>query len=197
MTEDRAGPYHSVLMSAALPESVDAWRMVSARRGFEGVQPLSGLPRLRAALRVAGVEAPVGECRYALQFDRDALGIAYLEIRAEAELPLICQRSLDPFGLPVRIEQRLGLIAREEQEAALPEGYEPVLVGSEGYIDPRALLEDELILAIPVVPVKLDSTPLEQAWPIDTVEQAIAGQEESTPACKPFAVLATLKKTLN
>lgn len=166
--------------------------MVSARRGFEGVQSLSGLPRLREALRVAGVETPVGECRYALQFDRDALGIAYLDIHAQAGLPLICQRSLDPFELPVLIEQRLGLITREEQEAALPEGYEPVLVAAEGLIDPRALLEDELILAIPVVPVKPGSTPVERAG---IAAQDIAGTAiDSTPAPQPFAVLAALKK---
>ena len=164
--------------------------MVSARRGFEGVQPLSGLPRLREALAAAGVDATVGECRYALQFDRDALGNAYLEIHAEAGLPLICQRSLDPFELPVRIQQRLGLIKSEEQEAALPEGYEPVLVAAEGSIDPRVLLEDELILAIPVVPVKPGSAPVEQVWPIGSTEQEI----EATPAPQPFAVLAALKK---
>ena len=169
--------------------------MVSARRGFEGVQSLSGLPRLCAALMVAGVEKPAGECRYALQFDRDALGLAYLEIRAAAELPLICQRSLDPFGLPVHIEQRLGLIKREEQEATLPEDYEPVLVADSGYIDPRALLEDELILAIPVVPVKLGSAPVEQAWPVGATEKEIETERASQQqAPQPFAVLAALKK---
>lgn len=167
--------------------------MVSARRGFEGVQSLSGLPRLRAALMVAGVEQPSGECRYAMQFDRDALGMAYLEIRAEAELPLICQRSLDPFELPVRIEQRLGLIKREVQESALPEEYEPVLVAESGYIDPRALLEDELILAIPVVPVKLGSAPVERAWPASEKEIA-RNEHQAPPSSQPFAALAALKK---
>ena len=169
--------------------------MVSAQRGFEGVQSLSGLPRLCAALKVAGVDKPAGECRYALQFDRDALGLAYLEIRAEAELPLICQRSLDPFELPVRIEQRLGLIKREDQEATLPEDYEPVLIAEDGYIDPRALLEDELILAIPVVPVKLGSTPVEQAWPAGSAEKEIETERASKQqAPQPFAALAALKK---
>jgi uncharacterized protein len=174
--------------------------MVSAQRGFEGVQPLSGLPRLREALVAAGVETPVGECRYALRFDRDALGIAYLEIHAEAGLPLVCQRSLEPFELPVRIEQRLGLIKREEQEAALPEGYEPVLVAAEGIIDVRALLEDELILAIPVVPVKPGSTPIERVWPdsdgnADIEARQASLEQASTPqASNPFAALAALKK---
>ena len=36
-------------------------------------------------------------------------------------LPLICQRGLERFELPVHIDTRLGLIAREADEAGLPE----------------------------------------------------------------------------
>src|SRR3546814_11637665 len=38
------------LMSAELPEVLDAWRMVTARRGFEGTLPLSSMSRLRDSL---------------------------------------------------------------------------------------------------------------------------------------------------
>ncbi|MGB3382448.1 MAG: hypothetical protein WBA47_12790, partial [Rhodanobacter sp.] len=38
--------YHSAIMSVTLPESVDAWRMVSARRSFEGTLPIASLRRL-------------------------------------------------------------------------------------------------------------------------------------------------------
>ncbi len=178
-------------MSVALPESLDAWRMVSARRTFEGARALSRFSRLREALEVAGVDSVDGECRYVLQFDRDALGVAYLEIRAEAVLPLICQRTLDPFELPVHIEQRLGLIAREDQEAGLPEGYEPILVGADGFIDARALLEDELILAIPVVPSKPGTEAIE-------LDVGADGEDlqpvEEQPTQRPFALLAALRK---
>lgn len=165
--------------------------MVSARRTFEGAQALSRFPRLREALALAGVDVIDGDCRYALQFDRDALGVAYLEIRAEAVLPLICQRTLVPFGLPVQIEQRLGLIAREDQEAGLPEGYEPVLVAADGFIDARALLEDEFILAIPVVPSKPGTEAIELQVGADA-----GGTEhsEEEPMRRPFAALATLRK---
>ncbi len=54
-------------MSVEMPEILDAWRMVAARRGFEGRLPLSAMPRLGAALLDSE-----GEVAFALDFDRDA-----------------------------------------------------------------------------------------------------------------------------
>ena len=82
---------------------------------------------------------------------------------------LRCQRSLQPFVLPARVEQTLGLIREEAEEAGLPPGYEPLLVPEDGRIVPIDLVEDELILALPVVPVALDSGPL---WPRKGVKHA-------------------------
>src|SRR5690606_19783125 len=115
--------YTSALMPADLPESVDAWRMVSARRCFEGDLPLGAMTRL-----LPSVLDPAGQCRYRMQFDRDPLGFAVVELGLEAELVLMCQRSLEPFRFPVKTSQRLGLIRDESEEAGLPGDVEPVLV---------------------------------------------------------------------
>jgi uncharacterized protein len=171
-------------MSAGLPETLDAWRMLAASRRFEGTLPLAAMPRLRDAL-----EQPEGECRYVLEFDRGELNVPYVEIRAQAELPLICQRSLQRFLLPVQIVQRLGLVAREEQEAELPEGYEMLVPEADGTIHPLELIEDELILAIPVVPMDPRSDPVELTWP--PIEEAV----EQETSVNPFAALASLKQT--
>ena len=116
-------------MSANLPEVLDAWRIVAARRGVEGRMPLASLTRLRDSL--ADTE---GDVVYAVDFDHDSLKVPYAELRIEADLPLICQRSLQRFGLPVRIVQRLGLIRDEAEEAALPPGYEPLLMPDDGML---------------------------------------------------------------
>ena len=171
-------------MSADLPEVLDAWRMVAARRGFEGRLPLASMDRLRGSL-VDGE----GEVRFSLDFDRDPLNVPYAELRIDAELPLECQRSLQRFLLPVTLVQRLGLIRAgqdtEADEAALPEGYEPLLVPADGLLHPAALVEDELILALPTVPVKPGSEPVEGDWS--------APAEESRQA-NPFAALAGLRR---
>jgi uncharacterized protein len=62
-----------------------------------------------------------------LEFGKDDLGIAFLQVRVSAALPLTCQRTLEVFDLPVQIDSRLGLITREEDEAGLPAGYEPLM----------------------------------------------------------------------
>ena len=164
-------------MSVALPERVDASRMVQARRSFQGKLPLASFGRLRASL--AAVE---GEAEYDLDFGRDELGVAYLAVRVDAELPLTCQRTLEAYRQPVHVDQRLGLIGEESEEAALPPGYEPLLI-PDGELSLADVIEDELILALPVVPLK-PGAPLE--W---HDEGAV---EESEP--NPFAALGTLRK---
>jgi uncharacterized protein len=172
-------------MSADVPEVLDAWRMVAARREFAGRLPLSALPRLREAL-----VDDEGEVAFTLAFDRDALQVPFVELGIEARLPLLCQRTLQRFVFPVSLVQRLGLLRAgdaedEAAEAALPEGYEALAVAEDGGIRPVDLVEDELILAIPVVPVSPGSESVERDWPVAADEAAQAN---------PFAVLAALKK---
>ena len=135
-------------MSAALPDVVDAWRMVSGRRRFHGALPLRDMLRLRDSLA-----SDAGEAHYDIEFGRDEMGVAFLAVRVEARLPLTCQRTLDEFALPVSVSTQLGLIAHERDEAALPPGFEALLV-KDNELHLREVIEDELILALPVVPVK-------------------------------------------
>jgi uncharacterized protein len=167
-------------MSATLPAVVDAWRMVSATRQFEGTLPLSAFKRLRDSL--VDVE---GEVRYALEFGRDAGNQPFVEVRADAELPLLCQRTLERYLHRVRLVQQLGLITSEAQESALPEQMEPLLVPESGELQPIDLVEDELILAVPVVPINPDSSAPEQVWQDEP--------EQEEPNRNPFAALSALK----
>ena len=108
-----------------------------------------------------------------------------MELQLEAELPLQCQRSLNRFLLPVRIGQRLGLVRDEADEAGLPPDYEPLLVPEDGQLQLLDIVEDELVLAVPPVPVAPGSEAVERDWP---------AQEEELAKANPFAALASLKK---
>jgi uncharacterized protein len=169
------------LMSTDVPEILDAWRMVASRRGFEGRLPLASMSRLREVL----ADAEGDDVAFSLEFDRDAMRVPYVEVRVDAGLPLVCQRTLQRFVLPVSLVQRLGLIRDEADEAALPEGYEALLVADDGELRPMELVEDELILAVPVVPVSPGSESVERDWPVSAEEEVRAN---------PFAALAALKK---
>jgi uncharacterized protein len=167
---------------SALPESLDAWRAAGGQRRFQGTVRLSELTRLRASLA-----DDRGAVRFDLAFGRDEYDVAFLDVDLEAVLPLTCQRSLEAFDLPVKLHQRMGLMSRETDEAGLPAGYEPLLVGPAG-LNLADVIEDELIMALPVVPIKPGSEDAVQAW----AEPADAATPSTRP--NPFAALARLKK---
>jgi uncharacterized protein len=169
-------------MSADLPESIDAWRAVAARRIYEGEVPLGRMKRLEGSL----VDTD-GSCRFRLEFGRDALGAATVAVSAQAGLPLLCQRSLQRFVLPVHCEQLLGLIRGENEESSLAPETEPVLVPPDGMLSPLDLVEDELILALPVVPLAVEAED-------DTGAAAPAPEPAGEKRENPFAALAALKQ---
>lgn len=171
------------MSAGSLPEVLDAWRMVAARRAFEGTLPLSALDRLAGALCDDD-----GEVRYSIEFDRDALQVPYVEVRLQAALPLTCQRTLQPFLHPVQLAQRLALLPAdadlEAAEAGLPEGYEPLPLPPDGALRPKELVEDELILAVPVVPISPGSEAVGNDW---------SPPPEEVAKANPFAALEALK----
>ncbi len=167
-------------MSAHLPESVDAWRMVSARRSFAGSVAVAGMDRL-----VELLASRVGTVDYQLDFGRDALGTGYLDVHASANVELLCQRTLEPFVATLVVDQRLGLIGDESEEAALPAEYEPLRI--DGPLVLKDVIEDELLLAIPLVPTRPGSEEVLAPW------QAQA-EAPAAEVPHPFAKLKNLKQ---
>ncbi len=132
----------------------------------------------------SGLAATDGEVEYELDFDKDLAGVSGVRVRAKTALPLICQRSLEKFDYPVAIDAKLGFIVNEEDEAALPAGYEPLLLDAAG-LRPADVIEDELILALPVFPVKPGTQEMQREW------KDAATEVEAKP--NPFAVLKNVK----
>ncbi len=167
-------------MSVVLPEFVDVARMVSGRRSFRGTLPLAAMPRLCESLA-----ATEGAITYQLDFGTGALGHASLAMHVEACLPLMCQRRLVIYEQAVTVDQDFGLICHESEEPSLPEGCEAILV-TDGRLSPRNVIEDELILAVPLVP-------LSPGEPMDC-STGPSGEEIEGARANPFAVLGELKK---
>lgn len=97
------------------------------------------------------------------------------------ELQLTCQRCLQGVRWPVERVTQLQLV---ENENAATHVDEPLVLESGG-INPRAVIEDELILALPVVARHPDS---EQCTPNNPAEP-----EDEPPSNNPFEVLRQLK----
>ncbi len=166
-------------MSRDFPALVNYWRSAHARRGFQGTWPVARLERLRGLLA-----SDAGEVTFAARFGIDDSGYAFVDLSVQAELTLTCQRTLEPFGFPIELEVRLGLIASEADAAALPEGYEP-LVAREEPSPLMDLVEDELILALPLIAKK----------PVGPEEPAFVFETEPAPesSASPFEALEALK----
>jgi len=173
---------HNRSMTTPIPPRLNAWQMVATRRIVAGCLPLSALTRLSGALFDSQ-----GEVSFCLSFDHDALAGAYVELEVDTRLPLQCQRRLHRFELPVQLRQRLGLIRDQAEEARLLPGYEPLLVPESGELFTADLVEDELILALPVVPID----PAERA---EHQEGPLAPPPPEPAQPNPFAVLAALKQ---
>jgi uncharacterized protein len=112
----------------------------------------------------------------------------WLHLQAHVSLPLICQRCMGPVTVDVVVDRSFRFVADEIMAAELDdESDEDVLVQSREF-DLAGLVEDELLMAMPLVP-RHDSCPTEVKLAV-----ADAGFEaESTAKANPFAALAGLR----
>jgi uncharacterized protein len=112
----------------------------------------------------------------------------WLDLRASVQLPMQCQRCLTPVLETVEAERSFRFVADEATAAALDdEAEEDILVISRDF-DALALVEDELILSLPLVPLH-EVCP--EAVPMSAVDPEF---EVAAERPNPFGVLAGLKK---
>ncbi len=107
--------------------------------------PLKSLPRLAEML--AG---DAGEVVARIRFFQVETNLPGGEIELSAVVPLRCQRCLEPYGEPVSARTRVVFVENDERSGAVPDQYEAV-TAPEGVIDLQELVEDELLLSLPIV----------------------------------------------
>lgn len=113
-----------------------------------GGWPIADLPRLQDLLR-----GNAGSVDFAVSGIHDALGRPALKVRVAGVLELTCQRCLEALAYRVESESTLVLARREAEIEADPvdaEGPDRILGGREMPV--RDLIEDELLLAVPLAP---------------------------------------------
>jgi uncharacterized protein len=158
---------------------------------LEGFFEPRAMPRFAASLwagdDVAAPASPVAWRAVAsLRSRRGAEPQCVLELSAAAQAPLRCQRCLAPLVEPLRIERRYAFVDSEEAAAeADADNDEEDVLALTRRLDLRSLVEDELILALPLVP-RHDECP----QPL-TPTAAESVPDEALP--HPFAALAALR----
>jgi uncharacterized protein len=172
-------------MSKRFPDRLDPWRFADLGKKVSGSLPVDAFARLSDSLLEAN-----GEVYFDLSFNRDEQRHARLDGDIRTELTLECQRCLGKLTFPVERRFSVVFVQGLNEAERLPEDLDPCLV-EEGVVDFRELIEDELILALPQVP--MHDTNVCQL-PKEYVSDEATLKSESDKQCNPFAVLSGLKR---
>jgi uncharacterized protein len=133
-------------MSPPWSQPLDVDRLSRGETEIAFDVPLAELPRLRS--RIPGIG---GSVRGAVRFGRRSrFAVAELSLAGKATLQ--CQRCMQPMELAVDSTTDVALIFAEADAAEVPEDLEPVLA-REGRVSAGELVEEELLLALPIVPL--------------------------------------------
>lgn len=164
-----------------LPRWVDARKLAGQGAVLAGEIPPDQLPRVGEV-----VAAVAGGVAVELQFGVDGGGVRTLEGKVQAQVELICQRCLTPLMLAVAAGIAVGMVTDDDQIANLPQRLEPWLVDSDA-ADLYTLVEDELLLALPMIP-------LHAVAECPGTSSYATGAAAATTRRNPFGVLAQLKR---
>ncbi|WP_119288670.1 YceD family protein [Azohydromonas sediminis] len=107
----------------------------------------------------------------------------WLEIDARLTVVRRCQRCLHPVSLPLHVGRRLRFVDDEAQAAELDLESDDDVLALERALDLHELIEDELLLAMPMVP-RHDACRPPRAQPSPSGDEAAADKPH------PFAALA-------
>ena len=161
------------------PHVIYPERLSTRPRVFEATVSPGDLERLQEVTANGD-----GELRYRVTAGLDPQRRKVVSCIIEGFVFLTCQSSLDTFRHPVSIEERLVLVDDESQLPPIEEesDAEDYLV-ADGPLDVLELVEDAVILALPMIPRKPG---------LEREEAPNAPREEVE---SPFAKLASLKRT--
>lgn len=171
------------------PLQLDVIGFAADAATLTGTDPVSNYPRLIAELADAASGAQVQwDARGEERVGGGGAALPWLHLTADASVPLVCQRCLTPVEVPLSVDRWFRFVADEATaEAEDDESDEDLLVVARDF-DLKELIEDELLMEIPI-------TPVHEACPIDIQLSAADTDFESAEDSKPnpFAVLGALR----
>lgn len=165
-------------MPDLLPDVLDPWAYAEKHRHVRGELDLERLDRLAGSLLERR-----GSVAIDLHFARDGR-IPCITGSVTASLVLECQCCMEPMAWPVSAAVSLGVVRTVDEALLLPDSMEALIVGAEEGVSLADIVQDELLLAIPVVPRHPDC------------RLAVAPATAAAERPHPFAALAQFKKNL-
>jgi uncharacterized protein len=175
--------YYTRPMSPPWSKPLDIDRLADGEADIDFAVPLAELPRLRSQL--ASVE---GMVRGRVHFTRES-GFVVADLSMSGAATLECQRCLGAMTEPVENSVRVALITAEGDASRVPDNLEPVLAPG-GRTSVGELVEEELLLVLPIVPLHSEAGECAVPGDVPAVEPEAPGQTTQ----KPFAQLDKLLK---
>lgn len=167
-----------------IPEHIDPFRYADQSLGLSGTVKIADMQRLSASVNSLDDVVAVD-----LSFGVDEQDVTFLKGHLETKLTLQCQRCMEPFIYEIMSDFVLGIVNTLDEANALPEQYEPALA-KEGSLALRELIEDEIILNLPIIP-RHEPEDCKVKLPL-----ADSGWEQGKGE-NPFHVLESLKRKQN
>ncbi|MEN1729367.1 MAG: YceD family protein [Pseudomonadota bacterium] len=141
--------------------------------------PVASLPKLDDLI----VKNDEDEVEFELSFSIDGQGQTLVSVELRGELALQCQRTLKTFRQPIESQSVVAIVASEAQEAELPEDYE-VRVCPDQRLELLDLIGEEVLLALPLVPVDPESEPMAAAPEVKDTHRPFEALAEMAAAAK-------------
>jgi uncharacterized protein len=171
-------------MTGGPPDLVDCERLAAERETLERVYELGQLPRLQDLLA-----DQQGQLRAAFAFAPAPSGRSGAAVTIEAAPRLVCQRCLDGFEFPVAARSEVEFAAQARPDGPLSQ--RELYVTEQGRVSLRDLAEEELLLALPLVPACTAPRSCGKAAQFDASTAAKPAAQETV---RPFAELQDLLK---
>ena len=175
----RAAYYSAVMQVTELPVRIEIDRLSCGRHSWTGPLPAGTMPRM------AELGASVGAAEASFLIDT---GHQRPQVtgKCHGTVTVRCERCLEPMDITIAGEFELVVVDRVEEANDL-DTEEPVVVAPKGQLQVLPMIEDELILGLPVVS-RHDSADC------DGGQRHFGPPGESEPAREnPFNVLESLK----
>jgi uncharacterized protein len=171
------------------PQRLNLQALAQDGQPWSEVTPLQDFQRLADEAQGLAPDAAVQwQARAELRPQTGAEDQVWLHLSAQASVPLTCQRCMAAVSTPLEVDQWYRFVESEEVAMAEDDEAEEDLLVMVPQFDLLALLEDELLMALPLVPMH-ETCPV---TPVFSAGDAAVEAAEAKP--NPFAVLGQLKK---
>lgn len=175
------------MQKVKIPVTLDPVKAAQKRSDYVGIVPLNTLPRLTEGLMSFDEDVTVR-----IECGTDQQGLTVLSGDASCQVSVKCERCGEAMPLTLNCSFAYTPVKNGDDDAALeliPERYDVIERDEHGEINLRQLIEDELILTLPLFPMH-DATDCK----VDPSAMSFGdiGPEPEKP--NPFAILQELKK---